>query len=669
MKNVAKALKESEASGASEASKVPGASEASKVPGTHEAFENGKHGDYVPAQEPFVALSIPESQTYELSVEERTTHESVVGLYDNQAKKKCRSDVISHAIRCLTTERHTSACVQRGHVRRVWQQLQESGESQAYFHPRVIESIEAEISQWEILHESKIQSRKPSDLSVCYLGGDNPINDLEVLVDNGVLPQNVWAVEKKSKTCKYAWEAISTSKLRNVRLFEGDILNFMKDYEGNFDIIYFDACGTLPSAKQNTLKVIGYVFQFNKLTSPGALITNFSFPAESVPKEQRSSDQKERDQIRDLVTEYLQYRLDNTWMNEGSAERLSLRTDEENYGDYITYQVIDSAYLYIPALRMLSSTRSGGSSSLWDQMFQTKRNFLDFLKECSKFSYEAKLSSPDSESSVGEKSCSVSETGCEVTKANESLGASAASESNVEGDSFKEKFLTLNDASKASPLWRCGFTLEEKMQNKDIYSAWVNEILPDWRSTLKTEKLTPLLLTHLLSYFDFFISTFTNENFQEKCIEPLYNALHSDNDDAVFPTFHNAVDLSNTRSLVAGLLYGQMAYPSFPVVDKMRRLHYTGNARQMFTDVFIFDQCRYVYQQFPSIDCACFAIREPEQQMVFRMVVDGLRKHLEDICSHDVFPSCHVASIDPVPKGEIGFPNSRPKIPKRKEVN
>ena len=669
MKNVAKALKASGASkvpGASEASQVPAASEISKIPGADEAFENGERGDYVPTQESFITHPVQESQ---LGFDERTTRESVVGLYDNQAKKKCRSDVISHAIRCLTTERHTSACVQRGHVRRVWQQLQESGESQAYFHPGVIESIEAEISQWEILHESKIQSRKPSDLSVCYLGGDNPINDLEVLVDNGVLPQNVWAVEKKSKTCKFAWEAISTSKLRNVRLFEGDILDFMKDYEGNFDIIYFDACGTLPSAKQNTLKVIGYVFQFNKLTSPGALITNFSFPAESVPNEQRSSHPKERDQIRDLVTEYLRYRLDNTLMNEGFAESRSLRTDEENYGDYITYQVIDSAYLYIPALRMLSSTRSGGSSSLWDQMFQTKKTFLGFLKECSKFSDEAKLSSPDSESSVGEQSCSVSETASEVTKANESLGASAASESNVEGDSFKEKFLTLNDASKASPLWRCGFTLEEAMQNKDICSAWVNEILPDWRSTLKTEKLTPLLLTHLLSYFDFFISTFTNENFQEKCIEPLYNALHSDHDDTVFPKFYNVVDLSNTRSLVAGLLYGQMAYPSFPVVDKMRRLHYTGNARQMFTDVFIFDQCRYVYQQFPSIDCACFAISEPGQQMVFRMVVDGLRKHLEDICSHDVFPSCHVASIDPVPKGEIGFPNSRPKIPKRKEVN
>ena len=580
--------------------------------------------------------------------------EPSVGLYNSQAEKKCRSDVIAHAIRCLTTERHTSACVQRGHVRRVWQQLQESDGSLAFFHPRVIESIEAEISQWEILHECKIGHKKPSDLSVCYIGGDNLINDLEVLMDNGVLPQNVWVVENELKTFESAREAIRKSRLRNVRLFKGDILNFLKDFPGNFDIIYFDACGTLPSAGQNTVKFIGYVFKYNKLTSPGALITNFSFPTEKS-----SSDSKERDQIRRLVTEYLQYRLVNTHSPAGNSSN-----DEDNYSDYITYQVIDSAYLYIPALRMLSST-----NPLWDQMFKSERNFHNFLEKCRKFFY-ASDSSPDSESSVGEQSCSPSETACEETEANESFSASAASKSNEGDDSFNEELLTLKSAF---PLWKCALQVE--MQNDDLCKAWVTEILPDWQSTsnLKTQKLPLLLLTHLLSHFDIFISTFTKDNFQEKCIEPLCNAfcdLHSDNDHTVvFPRFHDAVELSNTRSLVAGLLYGQMAYPSFPVVDKMRRLRYTGNARQMFTDVFIFDQCRYVYEQFPSIDCACSAITEPEQQMVFRMVVDGLRKHLEDICSQDVFPFCHVASIDPVPKGEIGFPNSRPKIPQRIEVN
>ena len=557
-----------------------------------------------------------------------------VGLYDNPAKKRCRSDVISHAIRCLTEERNTSVCVRRDHVGKVWKQLDESGEHQAYFNDsQVISSIKDEIRQWETLHDSKVQSRKASDLNVCYLGGDNPINDLEVLLDNGVLPQNVWAVEKDRETCNNARDAIRGSKLRNVRLFEGDILNFMKDYEGNFDIIYFDACGSLPSAKQKTLKIIGYVFQYNKLTSPGALITNFSFPTE------QSSDE-EGHIITELVTEYLNYRRNNT-SQEGNAKRCSQRTGED-YGDYITYQVIDSAYLYIPALRMLSSTRSGQSSPLWDQMFKSKSHFLTALKE------------------LGEELFGATSQSARVSFSKHSPSA-------------REERSALKEAYYDSSLCRCGTALLEKKKNR-LCKTWVTEILPDWGSTsqLDSQILPLLLLTHLLSYFDGLISVFTNDNFEERCIEPLKNAI----DEAKFPGFQKAVDLDRSKSLVAGLLYGQMAYPSFPVVDKMLRLRYTGKTekegrprRQMFTDVFIFDQCRYVYQQFPSISCAGFAITEPSQQMVFRMVVDGLRKHMEGICRNDVFPYCHVASKDPVPKGKTGFPNSGPMIPERKDVN
>ena len=734
--------------------------------------------------------------------------------YDQEEKKKCRSKLIGHAVRCLTTVRYTSACVERGHVRRVWEQLKESGESRAFFSSKQVESIEAEIGQWEKFHESKVQVRKPSDLSVCYLGGDNPINDLQVLVDNGVLPQNVWTVEKESTIFKTAWESIRRSNLRNVRSFKGDILNFLKDFEGNFDIIYFDACGTLPamSDKANTLKFIGYVFLYNKLSSPGALITNFSFPPEGTADE-------ERDQIRKLSVEYLKYRLVNTQVNKNSpdanAEHLNGRTDEENYGDYITYQVIDSAYLYIPALRMLSSTRSGQACPLWDQMFKSRKDFLDFLKNLNKSfassessvvgqsssesttsreslgasestaasesstyreslgasestaasesstyreSLGASESTAASESSTYRESLGASEStaasesstyreslgAIESTAASESstyresLGASestAASESTIaceslgvsestaasESSTYRESlgasestaasesstyheslgasestacahsqsssgessagsesptevFLTLKDTSQASYLFKCGFALEENRNRP--FKTWVSEIFPDWRSTsnLKDQRLSLMFLTHLLSYLGYFISKFTNGNFQKKCIESLFNALHMHPDmkinhrGTLFPSFYNAVDIDKTTSLVAGLLYGQMAYPSFPVVDKLLRLHYTAKKRQMFSDVFIFDKCRYVYEQFPSVDCACFAISEPGQQMVFRMVVDGLRKHLEGICLEDVFPSCHVASRHPVPNGVIDFPNSCPNIPKRQEV-
>ena len=526
----------------------------------------------------------------ELQNDREPAPEPSFGLYNNQAEKKCRSDVIAHAIRCLTTDRHTSACVQRSHVRQVWQQLHERGESQVFDDPREIENIEAEISRWEFFHSGKIQSRKPSELSVCYLGGSNPINNLKVLVDNGVLPQNIWAVEE---SCEKASEDISGSSLKNVRLVKGDIFNFMKDFHGNFDIIYFDACGTLPSAEKDTLTFIGCVFQYNRLTSPGALITNFSFPTE-----QSSSDSRERDQIRQLVTEYLKYRLDNTHSPAGN-----LSNDEDNYGDYITYQVIDSAYLYIPVLRMLTCT-----DALWNQMFQSKKIFFKWL--------------------------------------NKHVKLNVRSDSCIEG---------MGDASEASPMWKCGFALEKLQKNNPLCKAWVSQVLPDWKLTLKlkTPRLPLLLLTHLFSHYDSFISELTEKNFREECQKALRKGK--------FPRFAKAVDLESTISLVFGLLYGQMAYPSFPVVDKIRRFRYTRDERQMYTDVFIFDQCRYVYQQFPSISCACFAIEEQAQQVLFRLVVDGLRKHLEHICSKDVFKSFRVASIDPAP-------NSGPKIPKRIEV-
>ena len=188
---------------------------------------------------------------------------------------------------------------------------------------------------------------------------------LEVLVANGVLCQNVWAVQKDSKELENVRNSIKKSTFRNVKLYKSGVLTFLKDFPGQFDIIYFDACGSLASSQtSNTLKVIGYVFLYDKLTSPGALITNFSFPPQDTRQESPAISQdiyldKEREMINVLVKEYMNYRLCNVLGKDNSpennAEYLSERTDEDNYGDYVSFQVIDSAYLFIPAQRMLSS--------------------------------------------------------------------------------------------------------------------------------------------------------------------------------------------------------------------------------------------------------------------------------------------------------------------------
>ena len=112
-----------------------------------------------------------------------------------------------------------------------------------------------------------------------------------------------------------------------------------------------------------------------------------------------------------------------------------------------------------------------------------------------------------------------------------------------------------------------------------------------------------------------------------------------------------------------------MAYPSFSVIDKSLRLKYTAKDRQMFSDVFIFDKCRYLYENFPSVHFSEFAMKELWQQMVFRMVADGLRKHIAFVYN-DVFWFCNVASVKSIIPGGIDFyADSHSCIPDREVLD
>ena len=208
-------------------------------------------------------------------------------------------------------------------------------------------------------------------------------------------------------------------------------------------------------------------------------------------------------------------------------------------------------------------------------------------------------------------------------------------------------------------------TFQEKSRSNNLCKAWITELFPDL-DKIKEHGIASLLMTLLLSYSFDFISIFANEDMKKYCLGPLCKALDSRGS---FPKFCDAVDHESTTSMVTGLLYGQMAYPSFQVVNKLLRLSYTAEERQMFSDVFIFDKCHYVYEQFPSVDNSLFALYERHQQMVFRMVVDGMQKHLRRICLSDVFPFCNVASCNAMKDGGVeSFSTAWPRIPDRQRV-
>ncbi|XP_020903314.1 uncharacterized protein LOC110241761 [Exaiptasia diaphana] len=256
--------------------------------------------------------------------------------YDTAEKRECRETLTKHAVECLTTARKTSTCVQRHQVREAWDKFEKSGEAKRSFNDEEVIQIKDEIREWELFHDSQTKEKKPSDLRVCYIAGENPLNELNVFIKNGILSQNICVIVKNSEAIENVWEvAMDSRSARKVQLFKGTFLECMKETEGQFDIISFDSTDSLPSQEHVILNAIGHVFLYNKLASPGALITTFSVPPEDT---------------------------------------------KENYSDYIFYQVIDTPNVYIPTLRRLISLSSQNNNPFGEQSIERKECSTEKVK-------------------------------------------------------------------------------------------------------------------------------------------------------------------------------------------------------------------------------------------------------------------------------------------------
>lgn len=61
------------------------------------------------------------------------------------------------------------------------------------------------------------------------------------------------------------------------KILKQRIETFFEQSPQKFDVIYIDACGSIPS-EQHALRCISSIFKNHRLQSPGVIITNFSEP-------------------------------------------------------------------------------------------------------------------------------------------------------------------------------------------------------------------------------------------------------------------------------------------------------------------------------------------------------------------------------------------------------
>lgn len=290
--------------------------------------------------------------------------------YTQLSKNIARHTSLMSAIEVLTTMREKACCVGRNYVRRVFDYfvLQEDESNNKKETQKINQNY---ILNWEKLHDSCVNTKRPEDLAVCYLCGPEPNNDFRELVSLGILPQNIWAFETNAEAYKSAISSYKTGEYPQPRIIKQNIETFFQETPKRFDIIYIDACGSIPS-QQHALRCISTLCSNHRLNSPGVILSNFSIPNITDPC---------INEYYRLISMYLffkEYPNENIEVNEYGIKNVSfinlmekVKSDFETYYGIFTSSILrDIPAVIIPVQRIAKNPYIG-------QLFEK----IDFTQE------------------------------------------------------------------------------------------------------------------------------------------------------------------------------------------------------------------------------------------------------------------------------------------------
>ncbi|NER79220.1 MAG: class I SAM-dependent methyltransferase [Leptolyngbya sp. SIO1D8] len=504
--------------------------------------------------------------------------------YQEEEKRIARLAVLEEAIKCLTEDRDKSTVASKDYVRNVHQYIYTNGDSSDR---KIVAKLSQEtIVRWESFYDSITQRRRPENLKVAYLSGPNPENDLQELMNFGVLPENVWAFETDPSTYEDAVWSTLGSEFPFLKLIKGNISQFFNASPQKFDIIYLDFCGPFPSGnkKQKTLATIASILTHHAINSPGVLITNFSLP-------NKKQDGKGLDVLTKLVASYLypksfletkdsqsenftegpiasDYKFDD-WLSEVRANM------DFYYGQYITRLLIDLASIIVPY------DNFPRKSGLFEQFFnlKDKAELKNMVNNLYHFSED--------------------ESGGSII---------------IDHDLFPilwtiaslHKSRNFNDQNYPQLIY----------QDAE-YEKFCNLFLRQLSFKDKEKEVIENLefLHFLLSDFsDFRQASFYSDKLKNLAQRPWHFEM---------PIFCDLVLFHQIKEL----LFRQLAVPYHVNIERTKRWTYLAKETRMFMDMTVLDECRYVYDWMPTIDMIEAGMDSIDRQLCYRFALDALGKN------------------------------------------
>jgi len=537
--------------------------------------------------------------------------------YNQKVKREARRKALSHAVNLVTARREFAAIVPRKYVRRVRRANVDSGHD--YDAAALADLRPKDIRNWEAFRACSLGKRDAGDITVAYLAGPEPANDLHALLALGVRPENIWAFENEQAIARQGRAQLEELAVRGVKFIEMTIEDFFVGTPRRFDIIYIDACASLPKAS----RLLVTLFRHSALEPLGVLVTNFSRP-------DVSNDILFQSHV-NAIAAYL-YPKDFRDRRKGGATDGAMaagfamspppednEADESDndplfgdevrrrfahyYGSFVTRHIVDIAALLAPMARL-------AASPLWKQLAHCKfaeavargRAMLSWGEGWDSDEF---VSDPDALGPIGGE--------------------------------------VIGDMANHSLLWAfaaCGaYGALDEFDPPEGLEAFRN----DWMRSLYGMPQSKITGADLAAAY---YGLRADPSLQSEALQRVTQ----------YPYRSKMAFLCDVPNSEIGFYsaFAQFGHPAHCNVREARRYRYTAKATEMYLDVLPFDECRYVYDWLSTPALVPGDWSNPSAQLTFRLALDALAKATRCYNS-DFLYGCHVIGIDRnFPVNELG---------------
>jgi hypothetical protein len=273
-----------------------------------------------------------------------------VKSYKQPVKERVRRRLFRHAIHTLSSKRDLATIVRPTELRAL---VDYAGEILRQGGHDIRNELNKELTTWLEWRATQVKPKRADELRVIYLCGPEPLNDLHILMQLGVNPHNVWAIESNDATYQQALNEIDNSRLP-VKLHCGSLKQFFEQVQESFDIAYLDLSGPFLGGKPKALAPVLELFRGSRLNPLSVLITNFSDVPES-----------EKDRYVEVMSTFFRYRYDDVPQplldrgldpavaehDDGHLRSLVASDLYATYSDFVSRLIIDLARNWIPSAR------------------------------------------------------------------------------------------------------------------------------------------------------------------------------------------------------------------------------------------------------------------------------------------------------------------------------